>query len=107
MDTRKKIIPLDQAALRIAEEGLLPVQIDCDPLLAPVLAKLNQPLLALVTDRPDSYLGLQARAELAASLGMVRYVAIGSLPGALDLRHQENEARLELEQLVLRKSEVR
>ncbi|MCX6611051.1 MAG: hypothetical protein NTW74_09415 [Acidobacteria bacterium] len=107
MDTRNKIIPLDQAALRIAEEGLLPVQIDCDPLLAPVLAKLNQPLLALVTDRPASYLSVEARAELAASLAVVRYVAIGTLPGALDLREQENAARHELEQLVLRKSEVR
>ena len=107
MDTRKKIIPLDQAALRVTEEGLLPVQIDCDPLLAPVLAKLDRPLLALVTDRPDSYLTVQARAELAASLGVVRYVAIGTLPGALDLRDQENAARHELEQLVLRKSEVR
>lgn len=107
MDTRKKIIPLDQAPLRIAEEGLLPVQIDCDPLLAPVLAKLNQPLFALVTDRPDSYLTVQARAELAASLGIVRYVAIGSMPGVLDLREQENAARLDLEQLVIRKSEVR
>ncbi len=107
MDTRHKIIPLDQAALRITEEGLLPVQIDCDPLLAPVLAELNQPLFAFVTDRPDSYLPVPARAELAASLGIVRYVAIGSLPGALDLRERENAARLELEQLVIRKSEVR
>jgi len=107
LDTRKKIIPLDQAALRATEEGLLLVQIDCDPLLAPVLAKLDRPLLALVTDRPDSYLSVEARAELAASLGIVRYVAIGTLPGALDIRDQENAARHELEQLVLRKSEVR
>ena len=83
------------------------VQIDCDPLLAPVLATLDRPLLALVADRTDSYLGVEARAELAASLGIVRYVAIGTLPGATDLRDKENNARRELEQLVLRKSEVR
>lgn len=80
---------------------------DCDILLAPVLAKLDRPLLALVTDCRDSYMGVQARAELAASLGIVRYVAIGSLPGAIDLRDQEKIARHELEQSVLRKSEVR
>ncbi len=95
------------AAALIAEEGLVAIQMDCDMLLAPVLAKLDRPVLALVDDRKDSYLGIQARAELAASLGLVRYVAIGTLPGAMDLREYEIAARNELEQLVLHKSGVR
>ncbi len=107
MDTRTKIIPLDQASARLDQEDLLAVQIDCDPLLAPVLSRLDRPTLALISHRDHSYLSLDARAQLAASLAIVRYVAIGELPGALDLRPQEDAARRDLEQLVLRKSEVR
>lgn len=107
MDTRNKIIPIAEAAARIAAEALTPVQLDCDPLLAPVLAKLGAPLYAFVAEHDNPYLSTQARAELAASLKQVRYVSLGAWPGATDLRPQEASARQALEQLVLRKSEVR
>lgn len=106
MDTRNKIIPFAEAAARIAAEGLTPVQLDCDPLLAPVIARLKGPLFAFVADRESEYLPTRSRAELAASLAAVRFVAIGEYPGAVDLRTEEAEARHSLEQLVLRKSEV-
>jgi hypothetical protein len=102
LDTRTKIIPFSESAA----QTLATVQMDCDPLLASVLAKLQGPLYVFVADRADSYLTTQARAELAASLGSVRYVSIGEHPGALDLRPEEAVARQALEQLVLRKSEV-
>lgn len=106
MDTRNKIIPFAEAASRIAAESLTPVQLDCDPLLAPVLVKLPQPLYAFVADRSDAYLPTDSRAQLAASLAAVRYVSIGEYPGAVDLRAEEAAARRDLEQLVVRKSEV-
>lgn len=79
---------------------------DCDPLLAPIVAELNGPLYVFVAGRPDSYLPTAARAELAASLAAVHHVTIGEYPAALDLRSQEAEARIALEQLVIRKSGV-
>jgi hypothetical protein len=106
LDTRNKIIPISEAASLIAAGSLTPVQLDCDPLLAPVLLKLGQPLYAFVSDRADAYLSTRARAELAASLAVVRHVSIGEFPGALDLRADEAAARHDLEQLVIRKSEV-
>ncbi|MBM3760615.1 MAG: hypothetical protein FJW36_10260 [Acidobacteria bacterium] len=107
MDTRNKIIPLAEAAARIAAEALTPVQLDCDPLLAPVLAQLGTPLYAFIGEHDHPYLSAQARAELAASLKQVRYVSLGFWPGATDLRSEEAAARRDLEQLVIRKSEVR
>lgn len=107
MDTRNKIIPISGARQRIETEGLTAVQMDCDPLLAGVVTRLSAPLYAFVADKEGAYLSVQARAELAAGLGAVRYVSIGEYPGAQDLRASEAAARNELEQLVLRKSEVR
>lgn len=101
MDTRTKIIPFAAEAA----ESLATVQMDCDPLLAPILAQLTGPLYVFVADRADSYLSTQARAELAAALGVVRFVSIGEYPAGLDLRAEEAAARQELEQLVLRKSQ--
>ena len=109
MDTRTKIIPLSEAAIRLEQEELLAVHLDCDPLLASqaaALLKLGRPLLALITEKENSYLNLRARAELAASLTVIRYVAIGEIEGALDLRTQEAIWCLELENLVLAKSEA-
>ena len=110
MDTRTKIISLSEAAIRLEQEGLLAVQIDCDPLLASQVAallELGRPLLALISEKENSYLSLQARAELAASLAVIRYVTIGELKDALDLRTQESVWRLELENLVRAKNEAK
>lgn len=86
------------------------MHLDCDPLLASqaaALCDLNRPLLALLAEKENSYLNLRARAELAASLAVVRYVAIGELEGALDFRKNEKIWRNDLEQLVISKSEAK
>jgi hypothetical protein len=103
LDTRQKIIGLKDARERMVQEDLLPVVVDCDPLLAvqaEALQKLGRPLLALLEDKETPYLSLQARAEMAASLKAVRYVALGYIHGAVDLRGEEREWRGQLEALV-------
>ncbi len=95
--------------MRLREEGLLAVRIDCDPLLAPLAAALNafgRPLIALLSERDGAYLETRARMELAAGLAAVLYVAEGDLPGSADLRQAEAGWRAELEADVLRKSEA-
>lgn len=106
MDTRNKILPLEEAAARVAAESLTPVQMDCDPLLATIAISLEGPLYAFVAERENAYLPVEARAQLAASLAAVRYVSIGEFPGARDLRPVEAAERQALENTVLRKSEV-
>lgn len=109
MDTRTKIISLEEAALRLREGNLLAVRLDCDPLLAPLAAalqNLGRPVLALLSERADGYLETRARMELAAGLAAVAYVAEGDLQGGdiVDLRGAEDEWRSDLEALVLSKS---
>jgi len=79
---------------------------DCDPLLATIVEKLEGPLYVFVANRADSYLPTAARAELAASLAAVRHVTVGEYPARLDLRPQEAAARLALEQVVFSKSKA-
>ncbi len=104
MDTRAKILPLADALARAAADSLPVVQLDADPLLIDALDQLPPACLLLVAPRENSYLPVQARLELAASLQAARYVALGHLPGSLDLRPAEDAARLALERLVLDKS---
>jgi hypothetical protein len=104
LDTRAKILPLAEALVRAASDSLPIVQLDADPLLIDVLDQLPPACLLLVAPRDNSYLPIQARLELAASLKAARYVALGHLPGARDLRPAEDAARLALERLVLNKS---
>ncbi len=86
------------------------VRIDCDPLSAGLARKLNaygRPLLAVLSEKQESYLATQARAELAASLAVVRYVTIDAdLAVAEDLRREEETWRGELESVVLAKSRM-
>lgn len=109
MDTRTKIVSLEQAATHARKEGLLAVRVDCDPLLAPLAAALQDfgcPIIALLTERTGAYLETRARMELAAGLASVAYVAEGDLPGSADLREAEAGWRAALEADVLRKSEA-
>ncbi|MFN9432959.1 MAG: hypothetical protein ACK6DX_22770, partial [Acidobacteriota bacterium] len=94
MDTRAKILPLAEALVRAASDSLPIVQLDADPLLIDVLDQLPPACLLLVAPRDNSYLPIQARLELAASRKPARDVALGPLPGALDLRPAEDAARL-------------
>ncbi len=104
MDTRSKIIPAAELRERLAAEPIPLVQLDCDPLLASVIEQLPSPCAVLVAPRQGEYLPLQARAELAASLAAVRWVALGADDQAADLRPAEAAARQALEKLVLTKS---
>jgi len=109
LDTRTKIISLEEAAIHAREEGMPTVRIDCDPLLAPLAAALGEfggPVIALLSNRPGAYLQTRARMELAAGLASVAYVAEGDLPGGPDLRAAEAGWRAALEADVLRKSEA-
>lgn len=106
MDTRNKIVSFEVAVERLKAEGLTAVQMDADPLLAEVVSELPGGLVAFVSERAEAYLPLESRAQLAAALKSVRYVALGEYEGAKDLRGQEAAARTALEQLVIRKSEV-
>jgi hypothetical protein len=104
LDTRSKIIEAAEMRERIVAEGLAVVQLDCDPLLLSVVERLPVPCAVYVAARENEYLPQRARAELAASLAAVRWVALGLGEGATDLRGAEAAARAALEQLVLTKS---
>jgi hypothetical protein len=106
LDTRNKIVSFEEAVSRLKAEGLTAVQMDADPLLAEVVSALPGGLVAFVSERAEAYLPLESRAQLAAALKSVRYVALGEYAGAKDLRGDEAAARQALEQLVIRKSEV-
>lgn len=74
IDTRTKIVPYDQI------DPLLPkVAAYCDPMLPEHIAELQalgHDIAILLVTPPDAYLEPRARAELAASLGFVKAVAI-------------------------------
>jgi bifunctional ADP-heptose synthase (sugar kinase/adenylyltransferase) len=84
MDTRKKILSLDEAAavasnLRAGGRRLKLICGHFDVLTADHIRRLRelangQPLMAAVLDSPKPLLSLRARAELAAALGMIDYV---------------------------------
>ncbi len=105
-------MPAGAAEGLLAEEpALLAVRLDFDPLYAPqasALRQLGRPLLAVVAKKEDSYLPLEARAQMAASLGCVRYVTTEDqeFPGMLDLVEEDRVARNRLEQLVLEKQKL-
>ncbi len=112
LDTRSKIISAVEAEQRLqSEPDLLALHADLDPvyaLHAKALQSFQRPLLILLADKPDAYLSLQARAEMAASLACVRYVVTQplSLATAKDLRPQEASWRAGLEKVVLHKSAI-
>jgi hypothetical protein len=86
MDTRVKIIDLASAAALPKQGGRLKVVTGYFDVLTPDLVRRLRSLsdgarlIAVVLDPPSPLLPAQARAELAASLGMIDYVLL--LPGA-------------------------
>lgn len=112
LDTRSKIIGAAEAKQFLqSEPELLAIYADLDPVYAPhaeALQSFGRPLLILLAEKPDAYLSLQARAEMAASLACVRYVVTQplSLATAKDLRPQEAAWRAGLEKVVLYKSAI-
>lgn len=82
MDTRTKIIGAARAVELAAGGGVTEIRGHFDPLLAEhgrmaeAAAKGGRPVMAVVTDPAAPYLPIEARAELAASLAAVDYVAM-------------------------------
>lgn len=99
IDTRNKIVTMEQAK-RVAEQEKAPVVTAyCDPLLpAPVkrlraIAGEGRVMVVLKTP-PNAYLDARARAELAASLDMVLGVVIAEeWQGAIALHEEEAHTR--------------
>lgn len=74
IDTRTKIVPYEQL-----DPALPKVAAYCDPLLPEHIAELSalgHDIAILLVTPADAYLEQRARAELAASLGFVKAVAI-------------------------------
>jgi glycerol-3-phosphate cytidylyltransferase-like family protein len=81
LDTRQKIVSLDEAAAAIGEaRGLTAIIGHFDPMTAAharrilELSRTGCVTVVIVTDPPDPVLPLQARAELTAALATVDYV---------------------------------
>jgi bifunctional ADP-heptose synthase (sugar kinase/adenylyltransferase) len=98
MDTRTKIVQMEEAA-RMAAEGATVVSGYFDPLLASHAERLiglkrpGFPLVILVADPENPILPAKARAELVAGLAVVDYVV--ELPTGLKatVRMEEEDAR--------------
>ena len=92
MDTRKKIITLEQALARTLDQPARWVAGSFDPLLAEHVRRLRrhatpgQLLVVEVTNPPNPLLPQHARAELVAALAMVDCVVLqnGETSGTLD-----------------------
>ena len=82
MDTRNKIISLEQALAMAESQSAVLVKGHFDPLLAEHAVQIEerrQPgklLIAFVTNPAHPYLPQQARAELVAALASVDWVAL-------------------------------
>lgn len=81
MDTRTKILTVEQACARLAGQPVTLVTGYFDVLRASHIRELRKlqasTLLVLVRAHADSVLPLEARAELVAALRMVDYVVTG------------------------------
>jgi len=111
LDTRSKIIPLEQARTQLRDKSACWVGGDFDPLLAEHVRKLREQvapgrlLIVEVTNPARPLLSQQARAELVAALTMVDYVVLGNgagsslgIDGSITQRFIENVVRRHREQ---------
>jgi bifunctional ADP-heptose synthase (sugar kinase/adenylyltransferase) len=90
LDTRSKIIALEQAREKLRDSPAHWVSGDFDPLLAEHVRRLREHavpgrvLVVEVTNPARPLLPQRARAELVAALAMVDYVVLGNgQPGAI------------------------
>jgi bifunctional ADP-heptose synthase (sugar kinase/adenylyltransferase) len=111
MDTRTKIVPMQEAE-RIAAEGATIVSGYFDPLLVSHAERLHGlkrpgvPLIVIVADPQNPILPVKARAELVAGLAVVDHV-VDSGSGRLapcpeEIVHLEEEDAQTLEALIER-----
>jgi bifunctional ADP-heptose synthase (sugar kinase/adenylyltransferase) len=84
LDTRSKIIPLEQAREGLRDKSVCWVAGDFDPLLAEHVRRLSKHvapgrlLIVEVTNLAKPLLPQRARAELVAALTMVDYVVLAN-----------------------------
>jgi bifunctional ADP-heptose synthase (sugar kinase/adenylyltransferase) len=84
LDTRTKIVAVEQVRERIGDRPVKWVSGHFDPLLAPHVRRLvecavpGQLLVVEVTNPVRPLLGQRARAELVAALSMVDYVVLAN-----------------------------
>lgn len=106
MDTRSKIIPLEEARERRRYQSTSWLAGHFDPLLAEHVRRLHEQfapgrlLIVEVTNPKQPLLPQRARAELVAALSMVDYVVLGNgagespgIDGAVTQRFVENVLR--------------
>ncbi len=112
MDTRTKIVSLETARNRAAETRCTVYRAGFDVLTAARLRRIREiakpgvPLIAVVTDVPNSLLPTQARAELAASLAVINFVVIGAFPvhNVIDDSEADTRRTAELIQYIQRRN---
>jgi bifunctional ADP-heptose synthase (sugar kinase/adenylyltransferase) len=109
LDTRTKIVPIDEIEERLQNRAAAWVSGHFDPLLAEHLARIAQArepgrlLVVKVTNPAQPLLAQRARAELVAALSMVDFVVLGDGGAATDadlserfvehvLRNQQRES---------------
>jgi bifunctional ADP-heptose synthase (sugar kinase/adenylyltransferase) len=106
LDTRSKIIPLEQGRAQLRDKSACWVGGHFDPLLTEHVRRLREQvapgrlLIVEVTNPARPLLSQQARAELVAALSMVDYVVLGNgtggspeIDGSLTQRFVENVLR--------------
>lgn len=96
MDTRSKILPLDQAHALECETLVVGY---FDPVLAghaERLAAHGAGLVVSLLDPPEEVLPVRARAELVASLACVRHVIPGDARGVVAARRVIEESSADL-----------
>jgi hypothetical protein len=118
LDTRSKIISFEEARKLLGEHPeWVPVRMSFDAMHAPALpalAAISAPLVAVIAHKPDAYLSLRARAEMAASLRQVQAVVMEdttlpiliSLTGLVDLMEVESQWIAGLERTVIEKQKM-
>jgi bifunctional ADP-heptose synthase (sugar kinase/adenylyltransferase) len=90
LDTRSKIIPLDEIHERLQDQAARWISGHFDPLLAEHVGRLRQArepgslLVVEVTNPARPLLSQRARAELVAALSIVDYVVCGNGSSAVD-----------------------
>jgi len=90
LDTRSKIIPLQELQERLQDHPVRRISGHFDPLLAEHVGRLRQArepgrlLVVEITNPARPLLTQRARAELVAALSMVDYVVLGAEQPAAD-----------------------
>ena len=96
LDTRTKIVPLDEIEERLENRAASWISGHFDPLLAEHIPRIKQArepgrlLVVKVTNPAQPLLGQRARAELVAALALVDFVVLGDGEASTDADVREH-----------------